>query len=87
MITLNDIISNPHRLFSVKDIGKVFGISESAIWNWINYNKITATKVGNTWVFTGQNIIDYLDEQQRKSLGGFQSVSEVLESKKLPYEK
>lgn len=87
MITLNDIISNPQSLFSVKDIGKVFGISDSAIWNWINYNKIKATKVGNTWVFTGQNIIDYLDEQQKKSLGGFQTVSEVLANRELPYEK
>ena len=86
VMTLNEILSHPQGLYSIKNISDVFGISDTAIWNWVNYNKIKATKVGNTWVFTGQNIIDYLDQQQRKSRGGFNSVAEVLASRKLPYE-
>jgi excisionase family DNA binding protein len=87
VISLNDILSNPEGLFSSKQVAEALKISDSAIWNWINYNKIESTKVGNTWVFTGKNIKDYLDRQQVKSCGGFRSVAEVLASQKLPYER
>ena len=87
MTSLDDILSNPKGLFSSKQVSEVLKISDSAVWNWINYNKIDCTKVGNTWVFTGQNIKDYLDRQQKISRGGFSSVAEVLASREKPYER
>lgn len=84
MLTLNDILSSPDKLFSVKDVCKLVGVSDSAVWNWVRFNKINSTKVGNTWVFKGQDIIDYLNKQQR---GGFKNIGQVLSNHKLPYER
>ena len=84
MLNLDSILSNPQGLYSSTDIANVFGLSGSSIWDWVNKKKINCTKVGNMWVFKGQDIIDYLDKQQRD---GFISVGDVLKSHKLPYER
>lgn len=87
MVSLNEILSNPDGLYSIKDICSIFKVSDSAVWNWVNFNKIDCTKVGNTWVFTGKNIRDYLDRQQIKSRGGFNSVANVLANREIPHDK
>lgn len=85
MISLSDILSNPNDVYSVKQVSEALRLSKSGVAKWIRSGKIKGKFISNTWIITGQAVIDYLNSQ--KTGDGFKSLREILEGYKLPYQR
>lgn len=57
------------KLLSVKEVAEWLGVSERTIFNLIDRQEITGTRVGNRWRFDPEIIRGYLARQQQQQGG------------------
>jgi hypothetical protein len=85
MISLSDILSNPDEIYSIKQVSQALRLSKPGLAKWVRDGKIKGKFISNTWIITGQAVIDYLNSQ--KDGDGFKSLKEILKDYKLPFER
>lgn len=63
------------KLYTSKEVAEMLGITARTVWDYIKAGKIKARKVGRAWKITADNIKDFMDEGQEKTL----AVTEIRE--------
>ena len=52
-------------LLTVKDVAGVFQVSKLTVYNMVKAGKLPAIKIGNTFRFKREDILNYLEEQTK----------------------
>lgn len=48
------------KIYSMKEVGKILGVTERTLYNYIKNNKIKVQKIGGRWIITEENLKKFI---------------------------
>jgi len=54
------------KFYSIEDLSKKLGISKNTVRKYIKINRIKAKKLGNAYVISEQNFLEFLEQLKKQ---------------------